>query len=141
MKLRYAELADAEILLRWRNDEITRHASHNSAPISWKSHLAWLKRVINDPKWRLFIAEENGVAVGTVRAVLINAAWELSWTVAPEARGRGLAKKMVALLDSQIFGKKVAQIKKENLASVKVARSIGMVLEREINGVLFFVKP
>lgn len=141
MKLRHAELADAEILLQWRNDKDTRHASHNSAPVSRESHLAWLKKVIDDQNWRLFIAEENGVAVGTVRAVLVEGAWELSWTVAPEARGRGMAKKMVALLDSQVFGKKIAQVKKENLASARIAESIGMVFECERDGVLFFIKP
>ena len=51
-----------------------------------------------------------------------------------------MAKKMVDLLDSQISGKKTAQVKKENLASAKIAESIGMILERETDGVLFFLK-
>jgi predicted acetyltransferase len=56
------------------------------------------------------------------------------WTIAPEARGRGYGKKMVcqALLLPVAKGQKIlAQIKKENVASQKIAESAGFVLDFE----------
>ena len=38
-----------------------------------------------------------GVPVGTVRADHSKGVYELSWTVAPAARGQGVAKEMVAM--------------------------------------------
>ncbi len=136
--LRVATMEDADLLLAWRNDPTTRAASHNTAEISRSEHLAWLVATLDDPNRRLLIAEHRGVPVGTVRADLSAGVWELSWTTAPQARGRGLTKQMVALLSRQISDPIRAEVKVGNIASARIAEHAGMQLESEADGILHY---
>lgn len=136
--LRRATMGDADILLEWRNDPETRKASHNTTEVKRNEHILWLSRTFRNPNRRLYIAEENGTPVGTVRADFANGIWELSWTVSPKARGRGVAKQMVAVLASQILEPIRAEIKTGNIASARIAEYAGMKFEREIDGVLHY---
>lgn len=138
IRLRKATLQDADLLLEWRNDPQTRLASHHTAVVEREQHLSWLKATLDDPSRQLWIAEEKGVPVGTVRADWTDDSYQLSWTVAPSARGRGVAKQMVARLAGQISQPIRAQVKQENIASVRVAESAGMEFEREADGVLHY---
>lgn len=126
------------MLLEWRNDPETRRASHDCAEVLRDEHVSWLTETLSNLRRRLFIAQENGVAVGTVRADFADGAWEFSWTVAPNARGRGIAKQMVALLAHEISEPIRAKIKAGNSASVRVAEHAGMELFREIDGILHY---
>ena len=138
--LRPATLEDADLLFEWRNDAETRKASHNMADVARDEHLRWLTRIAGDEHHNLFIAEENGTPVGTVRADLSDGVFELSWTVAPGARGRGVAKRMVALLARQIAGPIRAEVKSGNIASARVAEYAGMAFDREVDGVLHYAR-
>lgn len=136
--LRLATLRDADLLLEWRNDPATRAASHSNAAVASDEHLAWLRDALATAERKLYVAEENGAPVGTVRADLANGVWHLSWTVAPQARGRGVAKRMVALLASRISGPIRAEVKAGNVASARIAEHAGMTLLRAANGVLHY---
>jgi len=90
--VRPATDADAELLLSWRNDPRTRAWSRTTDVVTTADHRDWLARVLADPDRRLFVAEHGGRPVGTVRFDRESGrTWEVSITVAPEARGRGLA--------------------------------------------------
>ena len=78
--LRPATTEDADILLEWRNDPETRIASHNTAEVQRNDHISWLSRTLGNPERRLYVAEEDGDPVGTVRADFADGVWELSWT-------------------------------------------------------------
>ena len=136
--LRFAKMTDAKILFEWRNDLMTRDASHNTSEIRFEDHLVWLENSLTNQHRKLFVAEINGVPVGTVRADQSDGTWEISWTVAPEHRGRGLGKRIVSKLARSIIGPIRAEVKAENIASVRIAESIGMRLISEANGVLHF---
>lgn len=136
--LRLATLQDADLLLDWRNDPGTRLASHGAAAVQREEHVSWLTKSLSNANRKLLVAEENGVPVGTVRADFSDGAWELSWTVAPAARGRGVAKRMVALLAHQIAQPIRAEIKTGNVASTLVAEHAGMQFDCEANGVLHY---
>jgi RimJ/RimL family protein N-acetyltransferase len=138
ISLRPATAQDADLLLEWRNDPETRKASHNTSEVQRDEHISWLSRTLNNPGRRLYVAEENGVPVGTVRADLSEGVWELSWTVSPNARGRGVAKRMVAVLVQQISEPVRAEVKAGNIASARIAEHAGMEFERETNGVLHY---
>ena len=139
--LRPATMRDAELLLAWRNDPATRSASHNAAPVAREDHVAWLAATLGNQDRQLLIAEEGGIAVGMVRADLANGVWNLSWMVAPRARGRGVAKRMVALLASRIPGPIRAEVKAANRASARIAQHAGMTLESESASVLRYARP
>jgi len=139
--LRPATIQDADLLLEWRNDPKTRKASHNTAEVERDEHVSWLSRTLNNPNRRLLVAEENATPVGTVRADFSEAVWELSWTVAPNARGRGVANQMVVLLASQIYEPIRAEVKAGNIASLRTAEHAGMEFDRETDGVLHYKRP
>ena len=138
MTLRPATLQDVKLLFKWRNDPETRRASHNQEKVGWKEHFSWVARVIDDPNRKLYIAEEDNDPVGSARADLSEGIWELSWTVAPDARGRGVAKRMVAMLANRIAEPIRAEIKAGNMASVRIAEHAGLEFEKEADGVLHY---
>jgi RimJ/RimL family protein N-acetyltransferase len=132
-------LDDAARLLAWRNDPETRRASHDSAEVTPEEHRAWLERVLHDPDRRLWVVRRGHEAVGTVRADRdAEGTTELSWTVAPGARGQGLGKRMVALVAARLVGPLRAEVKRGNTASGKIAEAAGMHFEKEVEGVLHF---
>jgi len=136
--LRPATLTDAALLLSWRNDPLTREASHNSSPVSADEHDRWLRARLDNPDCKLMVAEHDGMPMGTVRADRRDDGWELSWTLAPSARGKGLAKQMVAMLANSIGEPVRAEIKAGNLASIRIAEYAGMRLDRETDQVLHY---
>jgi RimJ/RimL family protein N-acetyltransferase len=138
MMLRSVVMQDADMLLTWRNDQETRKASHSTAEVGRGEHMAWLRRKLTNPACRLFIAEENGVPVGTIRADLVEDVWELSWTTAPEVRGQGIATRMAVLLACLIVEPIRAEVKVDNLASARIAERAGMTFERETGGILHY---
>ncbi|MCA9795568.1 MAG: GNAT family N-acetyltransferase [Candidatus Eremiobacteraeota bacterium] len=138
--LRPAGLEDARLLLEWRNDPVTRSASHNGAPVGRAEHEAWLARSLADPGRRLYVAETAGEPVGTVRADRLERGWELSWTVAPTARGRGVGTRAVqAALRARPGSPVWARVKVDNAASAAIARKAGMQLSHRDQQLLYFV--
>ncbi|MGH8546305.1 MAG: GNAT family N-acetyltransferase [Gammaproteobacteria bacterium] len=127
IRLRQAEMADAPHLLRWRNDDETRRYSVHPERIEWSQHLQWLGSVLQDTRAELYIAELDGQAIGSVRVDHGEDAKELSWTVAPEWRGRGVGSLMLRTAVSQIAPPLVARIHPLNVASKQVASKAGFV--------------
>jgi RimJ/RimL family protein N-acetyltransferase len=124
MKLRPATLDDAKLLFDWRNDPLTREASITTEPVAWEGHLKWLQATLQNPRRALLIAETDR-PVGSVR-IDWGEPTELSWTVAPEARGQGVGRAMVsaAVPDGMV----IAHIKQENVGSQKIAEAAGFRL-------------
>lgn len=142
LQLRLATQQDAEILLAWRNDEATRQASHHQAIVERGAHLAWLEASLRNPRRQIFIAERDGVPVGTARADTDDTGvCELSWTVAPAARGTGVGKQMVCLLAKRLPGPLRAEVKEGNASSAAIAQAAGLTLARTVDGVQHFERP
>lgn len=139
LHLRLASPDDADLLLAWRNDPVTRQASHSTAEVTADEHAAWLQRALENPKRQIFMAMEGDEAVAMVRADQDDGVYELSWSVAPSQRGRGLGKRAVRLLADRLEGPLRAEVKEGNVASQRIAESVAMRLERQQDGVLYFV--
>ena len=137
VRLRPATIADAELLFVWRNDPLTRQQSIRTQPVEWESHLAWLAASLQNPDRQLFIAEQAlpveqaTVVLGTVRADKMDEEYELSWTVAPEQRGNGWGRKMVAALIDQLPAGVAYQavVLNTNPVSQRIAAGLGMVVK------------
>ncbi len=128
MILKEAIYSDWKLLLDWRNDIESRKNSHSMDLISEESHKKWFKKLLKNSKRKLFIAYVSELAVGTVRADFDIAvdAYELSWTVAPDARGKGIGKRMVNLFVKSMNSSIRAEIKEGNTSSIKIAEYAGL---------------
>ncbi|KKO47039.1 hypothetical protein WG68_03680 [Arsukibacterium ikkense] len=138
VRLRFATMADAERLLHWRNDADTRRFSLNPEQVTEQQHRHWLQQSLSNPQRRLYIAEYAGQPVGTVRVDSTADSHRISWTVAAECRGKGLAKAMVKLLVSQLTGKIIAEILSDNIASARVAEFAGLTYQYTHNGIMYY---
>jgi RimJ/RimL family protein N-acetyltransferase len=137
--LRRATMLDAEILLAWRNDPATRNNSLTTSSIDAKEHGRWLASTLSNSERQLWIAETDGRPVGTVRVDHDDAGYLLSWTVAPEARSQGVGKLMVADIVGRLGSGAIrAEVKADNLASVRIAEHVGLKLQFERDGLLVF---
>jgi RimJ/RimL family protein N-acetyltransferase len=128
MQLRPATIEDAAMLLRWRNDPETRANSVHTAVIQLADHIGWFGESLKNSARKILIAEEHGISLGTVR---IDGAKELSWTVAPEHRGKGVGGRMVALAVSSLHGSIAAVVKATNTPSLRIVQHLGFILHHE----------
>jgi len=135
--LRNATLDDAEILWIWRNDVVTRKASRNSDSVPWHDHIRWLNKYLARPEQVLLVAEIKGVPVGTVR--IDNG--DVSWTVAPRARGCGVGRKMVTevVRTANVPLKAVAH--SSNIGSQAIAMAAGFRQHSQEGEWLTFFRP
>lgn len=140
MMLRKATLADADRLLKWRNDELTRLFSLNPKPVTQQEHMVWLQNSLINKQRLLLIAEIDNNAIGTVRADSQRKINTISWTLSPDYRGKGLAKEMVALFVIQLEGLIMAKILPGNTPSIHVAEYAGLSYEHTQNNVMYYVR-
>ena len=155
--LKPATITDGEILFQWCNDPETRKASHDTNEINWTDHLIWLNQTLKNPDRQLFIVWEktkdptNSLSyivsiirpVGTVRIDhdKLEDTYELSWTVAPEARGRGIGKRIVKIITNQMRDKNIkAEIRPDNKASIKIAEFAGLKLNYALDEISFYFR-
>ena len=133
LRLRPAEDRDAEFLLRVRSDPQTVRASRNRAAPDPDLHALWLAGALADPRRALYVAEEleapdtgqwaRWVPVGYGRVDdLRHGVSELSLALAPEARGRGLARRVIeaaVALDPHRCRVWHAEVRRENSRSLR----------------------
>lgn len=127
MKLRKATFNDWEILLDWRNDPLTRKNSFTQEIIKEENHKKWLRKNLIDETSNLFILEtETNESVGTIRVdeTGINS-YLLSWNVSPNHRKKGYGSLILSLFLQNRVGTFTAEIKPENLASIKMVEKNG----------------
>lgn len=140
LKFRLATIADANILLRWRNDPETRKWSRNREKIDEMDHNKWLTASLKNRKRKIYIVEYNQIPAGTVRTDKKAEATELSWTVAPELRGLGIGKQMINLISNKIKGPIQAEIIDGNEASKQIAEYVEMKLCYKSKNILYYQK-
>lgn len=140
LTLRPAGLEDAPILLAWRNDPETRAACRNTGPVEAGEHAAWLAGLLGEPARRLYIVVAHGQPCGQVRLDPMGDGLELSWTIAPQHRKKGYARRAVSLV-ARAFSERTltAWIRPENHASIRVAEAAGFRLAGTRDGLLKFV--
>ena len=132
MELRLAIMDDAKFLFELRNDSETVKQSQNRSPVIWEGHLEWLSAVIRSPSRWLYVVKVDEMQVGTGRLdQMENDVVELSVAVAPDARGKGVAKKIIAALKEQAtemgFPTQIAHVRENNVGSMIAFLKAGFV--------------
>ena len=129
-QLRAASMDDTELLRAWRNDPITRAMSVNTAVVSATEHTKWFRDALQSSERTLFVAESGGRPVGVVRLDRQGPRQaEISLTVAPESRGKGLAVQVLQAAESEALDRGnvqlIAKIKAGNEASLRAFKGAG----------------
>ena len=129
--LRPATINDANDLLEWRNDPLTRENSNDQNVVKFESHLNWLKNVLKKPNDHIFIAETlQEESVGTARVNWNGKHFELSWTVSPKFREKGIGKQIASIVVNQFFPS-MAEVKINNISCRKILENVGLHLVEE----------
>ena len=135
--LRFAEEEDCREVYDWRNDSRVRAISFSSEEIPYEDHEQWFKKMIRDPNRILFIImNEEFQTIGDIRFdkkgnySLINIV--IGWDFVGKGYGTSaLAKASKTYLDNFSVDYIVAEIKKDNIPSIKSFSNAGYQLCQE----------
>lgn len=130
LSLRKATLRDAELLLKWRNDTTARQNSFHTEEIAFSEHIRWFKNALADPEIYIFILAKGETLLGQVRVHQKGQGAVISYSIAAEHRHQGYAVKMLALVEEWMASRNIScrligDVKKENIASIRVFESLG----------------
>lgn len=116
--LRRADLTDRERVFEYNCSPDVRAVSASSSAVSYSEHVRWFSKRIVDPASPIWIIEQYGESVGTVRIDVrdgMNA--KISIALAPQARGRGIGSYAVVAACTKWCGAVVAEIHEVNTRS------------------------
>src|SRR4030067_2225019 len=102
--VREAQPEDAMDILHWRNDPLVCAMSRHREPISEAAHMAWYSRATEDPNQLLLVGVLGEKKIGIVRFDHRQASlWEVSITIAPDARGQGLGRHLLEMALERLY--------------------------------------
>ena len=131
MHIRLATIADAQDIMNWRNDVISRRMFFNSDEVSFSEHYGWFNSSLESNTSELFIGTQNDEKIGVCRFDILeeNQLAEVSINLNPTKRGKHLSKCFLKLSMEKFFKNHnfsvKARIKKENLASISLFEGLG----------------
>ena len=135
--LREVKKSDWKVLLKWRNDNITRQNFFNSDLVSVSEHKEYIKNTITNPNRTLFILEYNKIPVGTIREDRLDKdEFELSYIISPMYRGKKIGQIMMSLYLIERKGSFLCEVNEENVPSIKMIEKLGFKLfntEKRVN--------
>jgi RimJ/RimL family protein N-acetyltransferase len=150
IRLRPATLQDADILLSWANDPITRAAGFHHDRIDPVTHRRWLAERLSSPHGRLYVGlDDDDRPVGQLRLDAgPDGRVEIGIAVAPTERGGGIGHDLlragmeagVADPDLRVFVY-IARIRPDNAASIALFTGAGFieVASEDVHGELALV--
>lgn len=141
MEIRYATIDDAVDVLEWRNDPVSVAAS-KTGTVNLSDHLSWFAKSMHNPNRCLFIVTEGKHRVGMVRFDKIQDAWLVSINIAPAERGKGYGEAALRMAIAKISNSRLlAEIKLDNLASIRIFERCGFRRIGAKDGLLQFERP
>jgi len=139
-------MGDAELLYEWINDNEVRQQSLNNETISWSTHLNWLWRKLYIELTPIFLYTFMGEPIGMLRldSEPNNTLKKINYLVAPSARGRGFGFKIITdVMNFPSFSsyKFLAEVKVDNIASNKIFKKLGFLLNtNNVSGLNVWIK-
>jgi UDP-2,4-diacetamido-2,4,6-trideoxy-beta-L-altropyranose hydrolase len=132
VRLRRAVADDCRQVWLWRNDEATRAASFDTAPISFATHQRWFHESLQRPDRHMYVVLADGHEAGVVRLDVAGAVGTVSIHLSPAWRGRGIGPSALASLEGIAFGpldlrRMEARVKGDNGASLAAFQKAGFV--------------
>jgi ribosomal protein S18 acetylase RimI-like enzyme len=137
LEVRQALPEDVMDILRWRNDPHACAMSRQCGSIDEAVHRSWYSQALNDPDRLLIIGVLMSQKVGIVRFDREQQAlWEVSITMAAEARGCGLGRRLLEMaLECLYFAHAPAEVlavaKLSNEPSLRLFQSLGFIRKKD----------
>tara|TARA_Y100001968_G_C19450158_1_gene767959 strand:- start:186 stop:653 length:468 start_codon:yes stop_codon:yes gene_type:complete len=88
----------SKLIWEWRNDLETRQMSLNGEIIDWESHNEWYTKTLNDMSIYFYMGKTLDKNIGIIRFERNKKdfkVYKVSINIAPNMRGKGLAKKFL----------------------------------------------
>ena len=101
--LRPAGPDDCRRVWLWRNDEETRRASFDAAPIPFEAHERWFHESLRRPDRKTYVVLTDGQPAGAARLDLSDDQAVVSLHLAPESRGRRIGPAALRALTEVAF--------------------------------------
>ncbi len=140
VNIREARLEDCEQIWLLSNSTGVRENSFNPEPIELESHITWYEKKLASADVAFYVSDLQGVLGGQVRYDKIKDAAEISFSVAPAFRGRGMGKTLIRDTIGQAcerlnVGRVFGLVREFNHASIHTFLGSGFqrVCEQEIN--------
>jgi RimJ/RimL family protein N-acetyltransferase len=134
-------MEDALAVLEWRNDPYAVALSKSGEAIDLDSHLTWFPKALANRDCRLFIAAEDGRRLGMVRFDRCGDAWTVSINLAPAERRKGYGQRMLSKAMADVGGRSLAEIRSDNLASIRLFERCGFRCVKREKGWLQYERP
>lgn len=143
--VRPARADDADAVLRWRNDPLTRAMSRTPDAVGPEAHAAFWERVLTDPELKFLIGEIDGRPFGVSAFEKVDGEWEASLHIDPAQRGVGLAAPLIRAGIRAAFDHRApllrAEIKEDNAASLRVFEANGFTRNDRRDDLLIYCRP
>jgi UDP-2,4-diacetamido-2,4,6-trideoxy-beta-L-altropyranose hydrolase len=138
--LNNANVSHTRQVYEWQCLPETRQFANNPEVPSWDEHKIWMYEKLKSNTDFFYIVSHNGCDVGVVRLDKINISrYEISIYIAPSHHGKGIAKKVLAAIDTLHPDCEItASVHETNMASQNLFDRAGY---KKIHGNLFSRKP
>jgi len=129
--IRAVDRSDCKDLYAWRSDIVSRMMFFNSNIPTYQEHFQWFNSSLNNTDRKLYIGEIDSTKIGVCRfdRDTKSEVVEVSININPKCRGRGYGKRLLAssikAFQEVYRCEFLAKIKPENLASLKIFKSVG----------------
>ena len=145
INIRNANCNDLLSTWAWRNDSNTRFNSLTFKKVLMREYSVWYrKNLIDKNKFNYILFQAismKKIAIVRFEENSRKKLVEVSINLCPKQRGKGLSKEILAIslkeFNNKYKYKIIAKIKKKNVASLKLFRSLGFFLER--NKLTYFI--
>ena len=129
LRLRAAQIEDAELFFAWVNDPQVRRQSLKTEAVPWRAHEQWFRSKLDDERSRLFVLEAKSLAVGQIRFDIEGGEARIDYSLDVQFRGRGWGACLVAMGLEKICERERmvfrAEVKSSNAPSAAVFSRLG----------------
>lgn len=131
LKMRRMNMRDKTDLFKWRNHPDIRKNFFNEAPVSSDEHDRWFKTKYNDKNTTIYMAYYERNKIGIIRFEDMSDVIKISITINPDFLFKGFGAIVISNGIKKFISEKginkpfVAEIKGDNLASIKVFKKAG----------------
>ena len=134
------QVDECKFIYLLRNKNYVRQQSLEAHKIKLKYHVNWFKKFIQNKNNIIYLIIFKKQRVGYIRIEREKGKFLTSWALVKKFHGKGIVAKNLRKATVNKKFKYKAIIKKENIASIKVANKSGFKMSRVLKNKVYFTK-